>query len=208
MRNAGLEEAQAGIKIAGRNINNPRYADDSTLMAENDEELKSLLMTVKEESEKVGLKLNIQKTKIMTSGTITSWQTDVETLETVTDFIFLGSKITADGDCSHEIRRCLLLGRKIMTNLDSTLKQRRYFVNRCLSSQSYGFSSGHVWMWDLDYKVSWAPKKWCFWTVVLENTLGSSLDSNEIQPVHPKWNQSWISLEGLMLKLKLQYFGH
>ena len=124
MRNTGLEEAQAGIKIAWRNINKLRYADDTTLMAESKEELKSLLMKVKEESEKVGLKLNIQKTKIMASGPITSWQTEGETVETVTDFIFGGSKITADGDCSHEIKRCLLLGRKVMTNLDSILKSR------------------------------------------------------------------------------------
>ena len=123
MRNAGLEEAQAGIKIAGRNINNLRYADDTTLMAEREEELKSLLMKVKEESDKVDLKLNIQKTKIMASGPITSWEIDGETLETVMDFIFGGSKITADGDCSHEIKRCLLLGRKVMTNLDSILEK-------------------------------------------------------------------------------------
>ena len=122
MRNAGLEEAQAGIKFAGRNINHLRYADDSTLMAESEEELKSLLMKVKEEREKVGLKLNIQKTKIMASGPITSWQIDGETVETVSDFIFLGSKITVDGDCSHEIRRCLLLGRKAMTHLVRILK--------------------------------------------------------------------------------------
>ena len=122
MRNAGLEEAQTGIKTAGRNINNLRYADDTTLMAESEEELKSLLM--KEESEKVGLKLNIQKTKIMASGPITSWEIDGETMETVSDFIFGGSKITADGDCSHEIKRCLLLGRKVMTNLDSIFKSR------------------------------------------------------------------------------------
>ena len=124
MRSTGLEEAQAGIKIAGRNINNLRYADDTTLTAESDEELKSLLMKVKEESEKVGLKLNIQKTKIMASSPITSWQMDGETVETVSDFIFLGSQITADGDCSHEIKRCLLLGRKVITNLDSILKSR------------------------------------------------------------------------------------
>ena len=124
MRNAGLEEAQAGIKIAGRNINNLRYADDTTLMAESEEELKSLLMKLKEENEKVGLKLNIQKTKILTSSPITSWQIDGETVETVADFIFLGPKITAAGDCSHEIKRCLLLGRKVMTNLDSILKSR------------------------------------------------------------------------------------
>ena len=124
MRNAGLEEAQAGIKISGRNINNLRYADDTTLMAESEEELKNLLMKVKEENEKVGLKLNIQKTKIMASGPIISWQIDGETVEEVSDFIFWGSKITADGDCSHEIKRCLLLERKVMTNLDSILNSR------------------------------------------------------------------------------------
>ena len=124
MRNAGLKEAQAGIKIARRNINNLRYVDDTTLMAESEEELKSLLMKVKEESEKVGLKLNIQKMKIIASGPITSWEIDGETVETVSDFIFLGSKITADGDCSHEIKRHLLLGRQVMTNLDSMLKSR------------------------------------------------------------------------------------
>ena len=143
MRNAGLEETQAGIKIAGRNINNLRYADDTTLMAESEEELKNLLMKVKE-SEKVGLKLNIQKTKIMASGPITSWQIDGERVETVSDFIFWGSKITADGDCTHEIKRRLLLGRKVMTNLDSILKSRDYFVNKGPSSQGYGFSSSHV----------------------------------------------------------------
>ena len=124
MRNAGLEEAQAGIKIAGRNINHLRYAHDTTLMAESEEELKSLLMKVKEEREKVGLKLNIHKTKIMASGPITSWKIDGETVETVSDFIFSGSKITVDGDCSHEIKRPLLLGRKVMTNLDSIFKSR------------------------------------------------------------------------------------
>ena len=145
MQNAGLDEAQAGIKIARRNINNLRYADDTTLTAKSEEELKSLLMKVKEESDEVGLKLNIQKTKIMASGPITSWQIDGETVETVSDFTFLSSKITADGDCSHEIKRCLLLGRKVMTNLDSILKkQRHYFVNKGPSSQSYGFSSSHL----------------------------------------------------------------
>ena len=124
MRNTGLEEAHAGIKIAGRNINNLRYADDTTLMAESEEELKSLLMKVKEESEEVDLKLNIQKTKIMASGPITSWQIDGETVETVAEFIFLGSKIAPDGDCSHEIKRRVLLGRKVMTTLDSILKSR------------------------------------------------------------------------------------
>ena len=147
MRNGGLDEAQAGIKIARRNSNNLRYADDTTLMAESEEELKSLLMKVKEESEKVGLKLNIEKTKIMASGPITSWGIDGEKLETVSDFIFLGSKIPADGDCSHEIKRRLLLGRKVMTNLDSILKkQRHYFANKASSSQGYGFSSSHVGM--------------------------------------------------------------
>ena len=136
MRNAGLDESQAGIKIAGRNISNLSYADDTTLMAESEEELKSLLMKVKEESEKDGLKLNIQKTKIMAFGPISSWHIDGETMETVTGFIFLGSKITVDGDCSHEIKRCLLPGRKAMTNLDSILKkQRHYFANKGPSSQ-------------------------------------------------------------------------
>ena len=131
MRNTGLEEAQAGIKIARRNINHLRYVDDNTLMAESEEELKSLLMKVKEESEKVGLKLNIQKTKIMASSPITSWEIEGETVETMADFIFLGSKITANDDCSHEIKRRLLLGRKVMTNPDSIIKkQRHYFVNK------------------------------------------------------------------------------
>ena len=146
MRNTGLEEAQAGIKIAGRNINNVRYADDTICMAESEEELKSLLMKVKEESEKVGLKFNIQKTKILASGPIISWEIDGETSETVSDFIFWGSKITADGDYSHEIKRRLLLGRKVLTNLDSIFKSRDYFANKGSSSQGYGFSSGHIWM--------------------------------------------------------------
>jgi len=138
-------DAQAGIKTARRNINKLRYADDTTLMAESEEKLKSLLMKV--ESEKVGLKLKIQKTKIMASGPITSWEIDLETVETVSDFISLGSKITADGDCSHEIRRRLLLGRKVMTNLNSILKSRdNYFANKGSSSQGYGFSCGHMWM--------------------------------------------------------------
>ena len=147
MRNAGLEEAQAGIKIAGRNINNLRYADDTTLMAESEEELKSLLMKVKEESDQVGLKLNIQKTKIMASGPITSWEIDEETVETVSDFIFGRSKITADCDCSHEIKRRLLLGIKVMNQPRQHIKkQRHYFANNGPSSQGYGFSCGHVWM--------------------------------------------------------------
>ena len=142
MRNAGLEETQAGIKIARRHIN-LRYADDTTLMAESEEELKSFLMKVKVESEKVDLKLNIQKTKIMAFGPITSWAIDGET---VLNFIFLGSKITADGDSSHDIKRHLLLGRKAMSHLDSTLKSKDYFADKGPSSQSYGFSSSHVWM--------------------------------------------------------------
>ena len=147
MRNAGLEEAQAGIKVARRNINNLRYADDTTLMAESEEELKSLLMKVKEESEKVGLKFNIQKTKIMASGPITSWQIDRETVETVSDFIFLGSKITVDGDCIHETKRCLLLGRKVMTNLDSILKSRDINLpTEVRLVKTMVFSNGHMWM--------------------------------------------------------------
>ena len=144
MQNARLDESQARIKIAGRN-NTIRHADDITLMAES-EELKSPLMKVRQKSEKAGLKFNIKKTKIMASGTITSWQIDGETVETVADFIFLGSKITADSDCSHEIKRRLLLGRKLMTNLDSILKSRHYFADNGPSSQSYEFSCGHVWM--------------------------------------------------------------
>ena len=184
-------EAQARIKIAGRNINNLRYADDTTHMAESEYKLKSLLMKMKEESEKAGLKLNIQKTKIMASGPITSWQIDGETKETVTDFILGGFKITAVVDCSQEIKRRLILGKKAMTNLDSILKSRDV-TNKGLSSQSYCFSSSHVWMWELDYRESWALKNWCIWTVVLEKTLESPLDCKEIQPVHPKGNQSWV----------------
>ena len=148
MRNAGLDEAQAGIKIAGKNINNLRYADDTTLMAESEEELKNLLMNVKEESEQAGLKLNIQKTKIMASGPITSWQLDGETMETVTDFIFLGSKITADGHCSHEMKGHLLLGRKARTNLDSILKSRDITMlsKVCIVKAIYSFSTSYVRM--------------------------------------------------------------
>ena len=145
MRNSGLEETQAGIKIARRNINNLRYADDTTLMAESEEELKSLLMKVKVESEKVGLKLNIQKTKIMASGPITSWEIDGETVEAVSDFIFLGSKITADNDCSHEIKRRLLLWKESYDQPRYYIqKQRHYFANKGPSSQGYGFSCGHI----------------------------------------------------------------
>ena len=190
MRNAGLEEAQAGIKIVRRNINNLRYADDSTLMAESEEELKNLLMKVKEESEKLGLKLNIQKTKIMASGSITSWQINGETVETVSDFIFLGSKITADGDCSHEIERRLILGRKVMTNPDSILKSRdvtlptkvHLFKAMIFAVVMYGYES-------------WTVKKAeCqgidAFELVLEKTLKSPLDCKEIKPVNPKGNQS------------------
>ena len=152
MRNAGLEETQAGIKIARRNVNNLRYANDTTLMAESEEELKSLLMKMKKESEKVDLKLNIQKTKIIASGPITSWQIDGET---VAVFILGASKITADDDCSQEIKRCLLLGRKAMTNLDSILKSRDIsLLTKGPSSQGYGFSSGHVWTRELDCEES------------------------------------------------------
>ena len=145
MQNDKLDEVQAGIKIAKRNINNLRYADDTTLMTESEEELKSLLIKVKEESEKVGSKLNIQKTKIMASCPITSWQIDGETMETVTDFLG-GSKITVDGDCRHEIKRHLPLGRKVATNLDSILKKRHYFANKGLTGHSFDFSRSHVWM--------------------------------------------------------------
>ena len=146
MRNAGLEEAQTGIKIAGRNINNLRYADDTILMTESEEELKSLLREVKEESEKASLKFNIQKTEILASSSITSWQIVGQTMETVRDFILGDSKITADGDCSHEIKRCLLLGRKAMTNRESIIKQRHCFADKGPYSENYGFSSSHVWM--------------------------------------------------------------
>ena len=146
MRNTGLEETQAGIKIARRNINHLRYADDTTLMAESEEELKSLLMKVKVESEKVGLKLNIQKTKIMASGPITSWEIDWETVETMSDFIFWGSKITADGDCSQEIKTLTLWKKSYDQPRQHIKKQRHYFANKGPSSQGYGFSSSHVWI--------------------------------------------------------------
>ena len=206
MRNAGLEEAQAGLKIARRNINNLRYADDTTLMAESEEELKSILMKVKEESEKVGLKLNIQKTKIMASGPITSWEIDGET---VLDFIFGGSKITADRDCSHEIKRRLLLGRKVMTKLDSILKSRDITLRTrvCLVKATvfpvvmYGCESWTVKKaerWRIDAFELWCRRRLLRvpWTARRSNQ--SIL--NEISP--------GCSLEGLMLKLKLQYFGH
>ena len=148
---------------------------------------------MKEESEKVGLKLNIQKSKIMASSPITSWQVDGETVETVSDFVFWGSKITADVDCSHEIKRHLLLGRKVMTNLDSMLRSRDITLpTKVCLVKAMVFSSGHVWMWDLDCEECWTSKNWCFWTVVLEKTLESPLDCKEIQPVHPKADQSWV----------------
>ena len=153
MGNAGLEVSQAGIKTSRRNINNLRYADATTLIAENEEELKSLLMKVKKQSEKADLKLNIQKTKIMSSSPITSWQIDVETMKIVTDFIFLYSKITSDGDCSHGIKRRLQPSQYIKN-------QRHYFANKGLSNQSCGFSISHVWMWELDYKESWVLENW------------------------------------------------
>ena len=149
-------------------------------------------MKVKEESEKVGLKFNIQKTKIMASGPITSWQIDGETVGTMAVFILGGSKITADGDCSHEIKRRLLLGRKVDQPRWHIKKQRHYFANKGPSSQGYGFSSSHVRMWELDCEESWVRKNWCFWTVVLEKTFVSPLDCKEIQSVHPKGNQSWV----------------
>ena len=187
MRNAGLEEEQTGIKIARRNISNLRYADDTTLTAESEEGLKSLLMKVKEESEKVGLKLNIQKTKIKASSSITSWEMDGETVETVADFIFLGSKITVDGDYSHEIKRCLLLGRKVMTNLDSILKSsditlptKVHLVKTLvLPVVMYGCESWTVKKAD-HRKIDAFELK----------TLESPLNFKEIQPVHPKGNQS------------------
>ena len=209
MRSTGLEEAQAGIKIAGRNIKNLRYADDTTLMAESEEELKSLLMKVKEESEKVGLKLNIQKTKIMASGLTTSWEIDGETVETVSDFIFGGSKITADCDCSHEIKRCLLLGRKVMTNLESILKSRDITLPRKVHlvkatvfpvvmygcenwtikrAERQRIDAFELWCWRRLLRVPWTARR--FNQSILK----------EISP--------GCSLEGLMLKLKLQYFGH
>ena len=158
-------------------------------MTESEEELNSLMMNVKEKSEKAGLKLSIQKTKIMASGPITSWQIDGETVETVTDLIFLGSKITEDSDCSLEIKRCLLPGRKTMTNLDSILKkQRHHLANKSRYSQSYGFSSSNAQMWELDHKEGWTLKNSCFQIMVLEKTLESALSCKQIKPVNPKGN--------------------
>ena len=161
-------------------------------MAESEEELKSLLMNVKEESEKVGLKLNIQKTKIMVSGPITSWEIDEETMETMTDFIFLGSKITEDVTTAMNLKFACSLDKKLDQPRQHIKKQRHYFANKGPSSQGYGFSSSHVWMWELDCEEGWVLKNGCFWTVVLQKTLESPLDFKEIQLVHPKGNQSWI----------------
>ena len=209
MRNDGLDEAKAGIKIARRNINNLRYADDTTLMEESEEELKSLLMKVKEESEKVGLELNIQKIKIMASGPITSWEIDEETVETVSDFILGGSKITADDDCSHEIKRRLLLGRKVMTNLDSIFKSRDITLPTkvhlvkamvfpvvmygCESwtikkAEHHRIDVFELWCWRRLLRVPWTARR------------SNQSILNEII--------SEYSLEGLILKLKLQHFGH
>ena len=207
MRNAGLEETQAGVKIAGRNINNLRYADDTTFMAEN-EELKSLLMKVKEESEKVGFKFNIQKTKIMASGPITSWEIDGETVETVADFIFPGSKITADGDCSNEIKRRLLLGRKVMTNLGSILKSRDIILpTKVHLVKAMVFP---VVMYGCE---SWTEKKgerrridafelWCWRRLLRVPWTARRSNQSILEEISPG-----CSLEGLM-KLKHQCFGH
>ena len=211
MRNAGLEETQAGIKIAGRNINSLRYADNSTLMAESEEELKSLLMKVKVESEKVGLKLNIQKRKIMASSPspITSWQIDGETMETVTDFILGGSKITADADCSHKIKRCLLLRREVMTNLDSMLKSRDITLPTkvhpvkamVFSVVMYGFE-----IWTIKKAESRRMdvfELWCWRRLLRVPWTARRSNQSILKEISPEY-----SLEGLMLKLKLQYFGH
>ena len=180
MWNAGLDEAQAGIKTARRNINYLRYADDTTLMAESKEELKTSWWKWKRRVEKVGLKLNIQKTNIMVSSPITSWKIDGETMETVRYFF----RITADGDCNHEIKTLAPWKKSYDQPRQHIKKQRHYFANKGPSGQSYDFSSSHVWTCESDYKDSWAPKNWCFWTVVLKKTRESPLDCKEIKPVH------------------------
>ena len=207
MRNAGLEETQAGIKIAGRDINHLRYAGD-TLMAESEEELKSLLMKVKVESEKVGLQLNIQKMKIMASGSITSWEIDGETVETVSDFIFWGSKISADCDCSHEIKRRLLLGRKVMTNLDSIFKSRDITL-----PTKVRLVKAMVFPVVVCGCESWTVKKaerridafelWCWRRLLRVPWTARRSNQSILKEISPG-----ISLKGMMLKLKLQYFGH
>ena len=209
MRNAGLDEEQAGIKIADRNINNLRYADDTTLTAESEEDLKSLLMKIKEENEKVGVKLNIQKTKIMASGPTTSWEIDEETMETVRDLICRGCKITADGDCRHEIKRCLLLGRKAMTNLDSILKSRdislliKMHIVRAMVFPviMYGCES-----WTIKIAESQridAFELWCWRRLLRIPWIARGSNQSILKEISPEY-----SLEGLMLKLKLQYFDH
>ena len=209
MRLAGLEEAQGEIKIAGRNINNLRYADDTTLMAKSAEELKSLLMKVKEESEKVGLKFKIQKTKIMASSPITSWQIDGETVETVADFIFLGSKITADGDCSHEIKRCLLFRRKVFINLDSIFKSRDITLPtkvHLVKAMFFPVVTYGCESWTIkkaEHRRIDAFELWC-WRRLLRVPWTARRSNQSIL----KEISSECSLEGLMLKLKLQYFGH
>ena len=208
MRNAGLDKAQAGIKIAGRNINNLRFTDDTTLMAESEEELRSLLMKVKEENEKAGLKLNICKMKIVASGPTTSWQIDGETVETVSDFVLGGSKITADGDCSHEIKRCLLFGRKVMTNLDSILKRGditlptkvrlvKAIVFPVVTYRCEGWTVKKAERRRID-----ASQLWC-WRRLLRVPWTARRSNQSFLKISPG-----CSLEGRMLKLKLQYFGH
>ena len=207
MRNAGLEEAQAGIKIAGRNINNLRYSDDTTFMVENEEELKILLMKVKEESKEVGLKLNIQKTKIMASSPITSWQIDGETMETVRDFIFVGSKTTADGEMK-EIKRLLLLGRKSMTNLNRVLKSRAITLPtkvRLVKAMFFPVVMYGCESWSIknaEHRRIDAFELWC-WRRLLRVPWTARRSNQSILKISPE-----CSLEGLMQKLKLQYFGH
>ena len=209
MRNAGLGEAQAGVEIAGRNINSFRYADDTSLMAESEEELKRLLMKVKEESEKVGLKLNIQKMKIMASGPITSWEIDGETVETVTDFIFLGSKITADGDCSHEIKKRLLHGRKAMTNLNSILKSRDITLPtkvRLVKTMVFPVVMCGCESWTIkkaEHQRIDAFELWCWRRLLRVPWTARRSNQSILKELSPG-----CSLEGLMLRMKLQYFGH
>ena len=209
MRNARLEEAQAGIKIARRNINNLRYADDTTLMAESEEELKSLLKKVKEESEKVGLKLNIQRTKIMAYGPITSWQIDGETMETVRDFIFGGSKITADGDCSHEIKRHLVIGRKAMTNPNSILKSRdialptKVHLVRAMVIPVVMYGCESWTIKKAERQRIDAFELWCWRRLLRVPWTARGSNQSILKEINPEY-----SLEGLMLKLKLQYLGH
>ena len=209
MRNTGLEEAEAGIKIARRNINNFRYADDTTLMAESEEELKSLLMKVKEESQKVDLKLNIQKTKIMASSPVIAWQIDGETVETMSDLIFLGSKLTADGDCSHEIKRHLLLGSKVMTNIDSILKSRDIALPtkvRLVKAMVFPVVMYGCETWTTkkaDHQRIDAFELWCWRRLLRAPWTARRSNQCILKEISPR-----CSLEGLMLKLKLQYFGH